>query len=104
MHNHLTAQVFVHTITNMNIIFDPEKDSANSLKHGVSLADAALFEWTTAVTWQDVRKDYQEPRMIGLGYIKDRLFCVVFVDRADNRRIISLRKANLREVNHYAST
>ena len=42
--------------------------------------------------------------MIGLGYIKDRLFCVVFVDRADNRRIISLRKANLREINHYAST
>jgi uncharacterized DUF497 family protein len=104
MHNHLTPQVFVHTITDMNIIFDAEKDSANILKHRVSLADAALIEWTTAVTWQDVRNDYQEPRMIGLGYIKDRLFCVVFVDRVDNRRIISLRKANLREVNRYAST
>ena len=88
----------------MNIVFDPEKDYANSQKHGISLADAALIEWDTAVTWQDVRKDYQEPRMIGLAYINDRLFCVVFVDRADNRRIISLRKANLREINHYAST
>jgi uncharacterized DUF497 family protein len=104
MHNNLTSQIIVHTIINMNIIFDAEKDSANILKHRVSLADAALIEWTTAVTWQDVRNDYQEPRMIGLGYIKDRLFCVVFVDRADNRRIISLRKANLREVNRYAST
>jgi uncharacterized DUF497 family protein len=88
----------------MNIIFDPEKDSVNYLKHGVSLADAALIEWATAVIWLDVRYDYQDPRMIGLGYIRDRLFCVVFVDRADNRRIISLRKANLREINRYAST
>lgn len=51
------------------------------------------IEWYAAVTWQDVRYDYQEPRIIGLGYIKNRLYCVVFVDRADNRRIISLRKA-----------
>lgn len=89
---------------NMNITFDIQKDSVNILKHSVSLADAAMIEWTTAVTWQDVRNDYQEPRMIGLGYIEDRLFCVVFVDRADSRRIISLRKANLREINRYAST
>ncbi|MDO9224535.1 MAG: BrnT family toxin [Pseudomonadota bacterium] len=33
-----------------------------------------------------------------------RLFNVVFVDRADGRRIISLRKANLREVKRYAET
>ena len=84
---------FVHTIT-MHIIFDHVKNSSNIQKHGVSLIDAALIEWNTAVTWQDLRRDYQEPRMIGLGYIKDRLFCVVFVDHADERRIISLRKAN----------
>ena len=88
----------------MNIIFDPVKDSGNIQKHGVSLADATLIEWDTAVTWPDVRHDYQEPRMIGLGYIKDRLFCVVFVDHADERRIISLRKANQREVKRYANT
>jgi uncharacterized DUF497 family protein len=88
----------------MNIDFDPTKDLSNQQKHGISLADAAFFEWDTAVTWQDDRFDYQEPRMIGLGYIGDRLFCIVFVDREDNRRIISLRKANLREIKRYAST
>lgn len=88
----------------MNIIFDTVKNSSNIQKHGVSLADATLIEWDTAVTWLDVRHDYQEPRMIGLGYIKDRLFCVVFVDHTDGRRIISLRKANQREVKRYAST
>jgi uncharacterized DUF497 family protein len=31
-----------------------------------------------------------------------RLYCVVFVDRGDVRRIISLRKANRREEKRYA--
>jgi len=88
----------------MKIDFDPTKDLINLQKHGISLADSVLFEWDTAITWQDSRYDYQEPRMIGLGYIGNRLFCVVFVDRNDNRRIISLRKANNREINRYAST
>lgn len=37
----------------------------------------------------------------GIGYIGLRLY---FVDRAEGRRIISLRKANPREVNRYAET
>lgn len=88
----------------IEIEFDATKDLVNHQKHGVSLTESALFEWDTAVTWQDDRYDYQEPRMIGRGYIGNRLYCVVFVDRADNRRIISLRKANHREINRYAST
>lgn len=37
-----------------------------------------------------------------IGYIGLRLYYVAFVDRADGRRIISLRKANQREVKRYA--
>ena len=54
--------------------------------------------------WLDQRNEYGEARMIGLGYIGDRLFNVVFVDRNEERRIISLRKANPREVKRYAET
>nr|WP_242470758.1 BrnT family toxin [Thiocystis violacea] len=32
------------------------------------------------------------------------MFAVVFVDRSDARRLISLRKANQREINHYATS
>lgn len=88
----------------MKMTFDSTKDALNLTKHGCSLTDADLFEWNTAVIWQDDRHDYQEPRMIGLGYIGNRLFCIVFVDRVEIRRIISLRKANNREVNRYASS
>ena len=46
--------------------------------------------------------------MVALGYIGLRIMTVVFTDRpADEpteRRIISLRKANSREVQRYAET
>jgi uncharacterized DUF497 family protein len=88
----------------MEITFDPVKDASNIEKHSVSLADVAGFEWGEAVTWPDQRHEYGEYRMIGLGYIGDRLFNVVFVDRGEERRVISLRKANEREVKRYAQT
>lgn len=83
---------------------DSGKDVSNIEKHGVSLADASGFEWDEVVIWLDQRHGYGELRMIGIGYIGDRLFNVVFVDRVDERRVISLRKANQREVKRYAQT
>lgn len=87
----------------MKVICDAAKDSINKKKHGVSLTDAALIDWEAALIWQDTRRDYGEVRMIALAPINERLYCVVYVDRGDNRRIISLRKANYREVIHYAN-
>jgi len=66
------------------------------------LAAAAEFEWDEALTWIDERKNYGEERMCAIGYIGMRLFYVVFVDRESVRRIVSLRKANSREVRRYA--
>ena len=92
----------------MNVTFDPAKDAVNLAKHGFSLLDALGFEWETAVVWPDTRRDYGEPRMVALGYIGLRIMSMVFVDRPPEqpteRRIISLRKANTREVKRYAET
>jgi len=43
----------------MDLRFDLNKDKANREKHGVSLAEAANFEWDTALVWLDEggRKD-----------------------------------------------
>lgn len=49
----------------------------------------------------DDRFDYREMRMIALAPKTEILYCVAFVDRGDVRRIISLRRANRREVKHY---
>lgn len=88
----------------MNITFDPVKDHANQEKHGISLAEAEWIEWETALEQQDNRMDYNEDRYIGLGFIGNRLYCVVYVDREEERRVISLRKANAREVKHYVES
>ncbi len=88
----------------MRITFDPAKDETNIAKHGVSLSLATEFEWDTAVVWPDTRKDYGESRMACLGYVGLRIYAMVFVDRANVRRVVSLRKANRREVERYAQT
>ena len=92
----------------MNVTFDPAKDAANLAKHGFSLLDALAFEGETAVVWPDKRRDYGEARMVALGYIGLRIMALVFVDRPPERpterRVISLRKANTREVKRYAET
>lgn len=85
----------------MQLTFDAAKDQANRLKHGVSLVEAALLDWGNALIKQDTRNNYGENRMVALGVIGSRLYCVVFVDRKTTRRIISLRKANQREFDHY---
>lgn len=86
----------------MKTAFDPAKDASNITKHGMSLAEAVKIEWDTLWAKPDDRADYGEVRMIGYAYIGHRLHCVVYTDRGDTRRIISLRKANSREVKHYA--
>ncbi len=84
--------------------FDPVKDAMNIDKHGLSLADADGFEWEAAVVREGTRKRYAEPRFEAKGYIGDRLHVMVYCLRADAVRVISLRKANSREVNDYAKT
>ena len=91
----------------MNVTFDPTKNAENLAKHGFSLLDAMGFEWEDAVVWLDNRRDYSEPPVVGLVPVDDRLFCVGFVgcppEQPTERRIISLRKANNREVKRYAN-
>lgn len=86
----------------MEITFDPAKDQINQSKHGVSLALAARIDWPEVMSKPDARHDYGELREIGYAVIEQRLFCVVFTQRGDVMHVISLRKANSREVKAYA--
>ncbi|MFM7393395.1 MAG: BrnT family toxin, partial [Cyanobium sp.] len=81
--------------------FDPGNDATNLSKHGFSLAAAAHLSWDAALVWTDARADYGEVRMVALAPLGDTLLFVAFVDRETARRIISLRRANRREINHY---
>jgi len=86
----------------MRIEFDPAKDATNQAKHGVSLSMANELDWEAALVWVDDRFDYKETRLVALAPRTGILYCVAFVDRGEVRRVISLRRANRREVRHYA--
>lgn len=85
----------------MRIEFDSAKDAANQAKHGVSLSMAGNLDWEAALVWVDERFEYGESRIIALAPETETLYYVAFVDRGEVRRVISLRRANRREVKHY---
>ena len=85
----------------MRFEVDPNKDQLNLHKHGVSLALASELDWDAALLWIDDRRDYGEMRILALAPRASILYYVAFVDRGDVRRVISLRRANRREVRRY---
>lgn len=85
----------------MRFDFDPNKDRLNLEKHGLSLRLAESLDWDAALLWIDGRHDYGETRILALAPNTCILYYVAFVDRVDVRRIISLRRANRREVKRY---
>lgn len=88
----------------MRIEFDPDKDAGNKSKHGVSLSLASELDWEAALVWVDDQFEYGELRMIALAPKTGVLYYVAFVERGEARRIISLRRANRREVKHYVES
>ena len=85
----------------MLIDFDPAKDLINQAKHGLSLALARELDWDNSLVWVDERRGYGEIRMIALAPATGILYYIAFVDRERTRKVISLRRANRREVKHY---
>jgi uncharacterized DUF497 family protein len=85
----------------MRIEFDPAKGVTNRAKHGVSLALAGELDWEAALVWIDDRIEYGELRAIAPAPKIEILYYVAFIDRGEVRRVISLRRANRREVKYY---
>ncbi|WP_126974634.1 BrnT family toxin [Frigidibacter oleivorans] len=85
----------------MDVEWDEDKDAANRAKHGLALAEAANLDWARAVYRRDLRRDYGEERIEAAAPLNGRLHICIFTMRGATRRIISLRKANAREVRRH---
>ena len=85
----------------MEISFDPAKNARNLAHRGLPFTLVEQLDWSSAIIEEDVRKNYGERRYLALGLIEDRLHAVVFTPRAGKVHVISLRKANQREVKDY---
>lgn len=85
----------------MNYAWDDAKAQSNLAKHGLAFADAMDFDWSTAFVEADQRYAYGEHRYRAYGPLYGRIVVLVFTMRSGACRIISLRKANSREVRRY---
>lgn len=85
----------------MDIEFDPAKSAANESIRGLPFDDAREFDFDDAMYAVDDRRDYGETRIQALGMLRGRVHVLVFRETATGIRVISLRRANVREVRRY---
>ena len=88
----------------MRITYDPVKNQKNIRDRELSFERAAEFCWIDAKVKEDSRKEYSETRFIAVGYLENRLHVLCFTETEEGIRVISFRKANIREVSHYEKT
>lgn len=83
------------------LLWDEAKRRANIARHGLDFVVLGEFDWSAANIFEDRRRTYGEARFVAHAPIRGRLHVVVFTPRDDLLRIISLRKANSREIRAY---
>jgi uncharacterized protein len=89
----------------MSLIFewDPIKARRNARKHRISFEEASTaFGDPFSITVADARSPAPEERLVLLGSTnRGRLVVVVHVERGENVRILSARRATRREQHMY---
>lgn len=83
----------------MQFEWGDNKHQSNIDKHGVSFEIVDQFEFDTALEISYTRND--ELRTTAYGLVGNRVYCLVYTLRGEIVRVISLRKANRREVKTY---
>lgn len=85
----------------MEFTWDEAKRQANIAKHGLDFKDAPRVFDGPLVLFEDGRYDYGEQRMIGIGLLDFLVVLIVHVERDEEIRIISMRKADSDETDLY---
>jgi len=82
----------------------PAKSEWNRRNRGLPFERAADFDYSSALLIVDTRRAYGEIRYVALGDLDSRLHVLCFTETQEGIRVISLRKANAREVQRYAKS
>lgn len=86
----------------MRITFDPAKNQRNIRERGLPFESVAAFDFDSALVRVDDRRPYGETRYVAMGWLHGRLCVLCFTEAPGGIRVISLRKANPREVRRHA--
>jgi uncharacterized protein len=81
--------------------FDPDKDAVNIVKHGLSLVEGEVLNDPLGLTVED-DSSAGEPRWITVGMnAGGEILVVVWTERDDGERLISVRRATAKERKDY---
>ena len=81
--------------------WDEAKRQSNVIKHKIDFADAVSIFDEFVYTTQDLRADYGEDRYISIGLLHGMEIAVIYTPRDGKRRIISARRARVKERKTY---
>lgn len=85
----------------MEITFDPAKREWTLRERGLDFIQAVEVFADLTIDIPDLRRDYGEPRVNSVRYLRGRMVIVCWTPRGRARHIISMRKANDREKARY---
>lgn len=85
----------------MELAWDEAKRESNLAKHGLDLAVSLELFADYFMERLDTRRDYGEDRWVALGMIRGMVVVLVYTERDDTLRPISLRKATIQERSIY---
>jgi len=85
----------------MELEWDEDKRRTTLEGRQLDFADVASIDPASLVTERDTRRDYGELRFSSFAYLRGRLINFCWTPRAGRIRIISMRKANDREIRKY---
>jgi uncharacterized DUF497 family protein len=86
------------------IIYDANKRQSNLAKHGLDLADAGLvYEAPNKLTLCSPRQDENRFMDVAMVEVYGVVLVLVYVERDQDIRAISLRRASKQERKRYAS-
>lgn len=86
----------------MNFEFDLKKSDINKDKHGIDFVEAQEI-WNDPDLLEIPAKATDEPRFLVISKIDDKHWTGIITYRAENIRIISVRRARNEEVELYES-
>ena len=84
----------------MNFEYYPDKSAANKIRHGIDFKESQAL-WRDPWLIEAPARTDDEPRLLMVGRLRGKHWSAVCARRGDNVRIISVRRARKREIEHY---
>jgi uncharacterized protein len=81
--------------------WDDKKRRVNIRSHGLDFVGCEAIWDDFTITREDIRRRYDEQRLVAFGRLHGQVVVVVYTDRRSGPHIISLRKAEKYEARYY---